>query len=75
LFGLLGTVSGMVQVFDVIAVTGSSDAKAMAGGIFKATLPTMSGLFLAVSALYFHYLLTQRAKAIQLRARELADEC
>jgi biopolymer transport protein ExbB len=63
LLGLLGTVSGMVAVFDVIAVTGNSDAKAMADGIFKATIPTMSGLLLALSALYFHYLLLAKAQA------------
>jgi len=69
LFGLLGTVSGMVSVFDVIALTGSSDAKAMAAGIFKATLPTMAGLFLALSALYFHYLLLQKSKSLQALAQ------
>ena len=57
LLGLLGTVTGMIAVFDSIAMTGNSDAKAMASGIFQATLPTMSGLVLAISALYFsHYL-------------------
>jgi biopolymer transport protein ExbB len=38
--GLLGTVTGMVEVFDVMAVTGSGNARAMAAGISKATLPT-----------------------------------
>ncbi len=74
LFGLLGTVTGMVSVFDVIAVTGTSDAKAMASGIFKATLPTMTGLFLAVTALYFQYLLVQKAeKNTQLFKRYLSE--
>ena len=71
LLGLLGTVTGMMAVFDVIAVTGTSDAKAMAGGIFQATLPTMCGLFLALSALYFHYLLVRQAEKIQLQAQEM----
>lgn len=59
LLGLLGTVSGMVTVFDVIAVTGNSDAKAMSAGIYKATLPTMVGLCLALSALYFSHSIKQ----------------
>ena len=42
LFGLLGTVTGMVEVFDVMAITGSSNASAMAAVISNATLPTMS---------------------------------
>ncbi len=44
LLGLLGTVTGMVFVFDVMAVTGSSNARLMAEGISRATLPTMAGL-------------------------------
>ena len=59
LLGLLGTVSGMVTVFDVIAVTGNSNARAMSSGIYKATLPTMVGLCLALSALYFSHNIKQ----------------
>ena len=59
LLGLLGTVSGMVTVFDVIAITGNSDARAMSEGIYKATLPTMVGLCLALSALYFSHSIKQ----------------
>lgn len=61
LLGLLGTVSGMVTVFDVIAVTGNSNARAMSAGIYKATLPTMVGLCLALSALYFSHSIKQLA--------------
>ena len=48
LLGLLGTVTGMVEVFDVMAITGSSNARAMAAGISKATLPTMAGMVLSL---------------------------
>lgn len=53
LLGLLGTVTGMVQVFDVMAVTGSSNARLMAAGISKATIPTMAGLVASLSGLIF----------------------
>ena len=53
LLGLLGTVTGMVEVFDVMAVTGSGNARAMAAGISKATLPTMAGMVVALSGLFF----------------------
>lgn len=53
LLGLLGTVTGMISVFDVIAVTGTSDAKAMARGVYRATIPTMAGLVVAISGIYF----------------------
>ena len=62
LMGLLGTVTGMISVFDTIAITGSSDAKAMADGIYRATLPTMAGLMLALSAMYFSHHLQQKAQ-------------
>ncbi len=53
LLGLLGTVTGMVQVFDVMAVMGTGNARAMAAGVSKATLPTMAGMVVALSGLYF----------------------
>ena len=51
LLGLLGTVTGMVQVFDLMALTGSSDAKAMSAGVSKATIPTMAGMVVSISGL------------------------
>ncbi|CAI8425574.1 MAG: biopolymer transport protein ExbB [Parasphingorhabdus sp.] len=52
LFGLLGTVTGMITVFDVMAFTGGGDAKAMAGGVSQATVPTMSGMVAALSGVF-----------------------
>ena len=49
LFGLLGTVTGMIEVFQVMAFTGGGDARSMAGGVSKATLPTMAGMTTALS--------------------------
>jgi len=51
LLGLLGTVTGMIEVFDVMAVAGNSNARAMAGGVSKATIPTMAGMVAALSGL------------------------
>jgi biopolymer transport protein ExbB len=51
LLGLLGTVTGMIEVFDVMAVAGSGNARAMAAGVSKATLPTMAGMVAAISGL------------------------
>ncbi len=53
LLGLLGTVTGMISVFDVMAVTGTGDARAMASGISKATIPTMAGMVVSLIGLYF----------------------
>jgi len=53
LLGLLGTVWGMIQVFDVLALTGSGNPRLMAAGISQATIPTMAGMVVAISGLYF----------------------
>ncbi len=64
LLGLLGTVVGMVQVFDVLAITGTGSPRAMASGISKATIPTMAGMVAALSGLYFSALLEKRATQV-----------
>jgi len=53
MFGLLGTVTGMIEVFDVMALTGGSNARGMASGVSKATLPTMAGMVAALSGMLF----------------------
>ena len=52
LFGLCGTVKGMIEVFQVMAFSGGGDARAMAGGVSKATLPTMAGMVVALSGVF-----------------------
>ena len=72
LFGLLGTVTGMVEVFDVMALTGASNARAMASGVSKATIPTMAGMVAAISGLYLSSMLEKMAKReVQRTADEL----
>lgn len=62
LMGLLGTVTGMIAVFDVMAETGTGNARLMASGISMATIPTMSGMVAALSGLYFGSLLESKVK-------------
>jgi biopolymer transport protein ExbB len=61
LMGLLGTVTGMIEVFSVLAATGGGDAKQMAGGVSKATIPTMAGMVAALSGLFANTYLTRIA--------------
>jgi biopolymer transport protein ExbB len=51
LLGLLGTVTGMIEVFDVMAIAGGGNPRAMAAGVSKATIPTMAGMVAALSGL------------------------
>lgn len=60
LLGLLGTVTGMIHVFDVMAVTGTGNARAMASAISRATIPTMAGMVIAIAGLYVNRLLEQQ---------------
>jgi biopolymer transport protein ExbB len=61
MLGLLGTVTGMIEVFDVMAIAGGGNVRGMAGGISKATLPTMAGMVAALSGLIFSVQLERRA--------------
>lgn len=60
LLGLLGTVTGMIEVFQVITSTGASNARLMASGISKATIPTMTGLAVSLSGIFFINVLERR---------------
>ena len=50
LLGLLGTVTGMISVFDSMATQGGN-ARSMAAGVSMATIPTMSGMIASLSGL------------------------
>lgn len=52
LLGLIGTVTGMIEVFFIMSVSGGGDAKSMAGGVSKATIPTMAGMVGAISGIF-----------------------
>ena len=60
LLGLLGTITGMMELFQTLSVTGSTSARALSGGIARATLPTLGGLLIALSGYYFITLFDHR---------------
>jgi biopolymer transport protein ExbB len=70
LLGLLGTVTGMISVFDVMTYSGSGNARAMAAGVSMATVPTMAGMVAALSGVYFGTWLDHKAST---ETDELAD--
>ena len=65
LLGLLGTVTGMISIFDVLNVFGTGNIQGMADGISRALLPTIAGLVTALAGLYFSTDLDRRVR-IQL---------
>jgi biopolymer transport protein ExbB len=70
LLGLLGTVTGMIAVFDVMTYSGGGNARAMAGGVSMATVPTMAGMVAALSGVYFGTWLEHKA---QVETEKLED--
>jgi biopolymer transport protein ExbB len=70
LLGLLGTVSGMLDVFDAMAARGSADARSMANGVSEAMICTLSGLAVSITGLYPVYYFQRKARA---ETERLAD--
>ena len=70
LLGLMGTVTGMITVFDVMTYAGGGNARAMAGGVSMATVPTMAGMVAALSGVYFGTWLEHKT---QTEAEQLED--
>ncbi|MDE7315456.1 MAG: MotA/TolQ/ExbB proton channel family protein [Mucispirillum sp.] len=64
LLGLLGTVLGMIKIFDVIALQGTGNAEALSSGIAEALLTTAAGLVVAIPAQIFYFIAKARADAI-----------
>ena len=64
LLGLLGTVTGMMNTFNVIAVFGTGNARGMASGISEALITTQCGLLVAIPGLFMSAFLSRRADRI-----------
>ncbi len=70
MLGLLGTVTGMIEVFDVMAIAGSGNTRAMASGVSKATIPTMAGMVAAISGMM---LIVQIERFVDHETERVAD--
>jgi biopolymer transport protein ExbB len=72
LIGLLGTVLGMVTVFDAISSEGLGNAQVLSAGISEALVTTITGLIVGIPALAFHSFLSKRVDSIAIEIQELA---
>ncbi len=69
LLGLIGTVSGMLEVFDSMALRGSADARTMASGVSHAMICTLTGLAVSITGLYpVHYFESRARRQTELLA-------
>jgi biopolymer transport protein ExbB len=71
LLGLMGTVTGMIEVFDVMAISGSGNARSMASGVSRATIPTMAGMVGALSGVF---LVTALTRKVETEVEALEDD-
>lgn len=62
--GLLGTVTGMIQVFQQITVYGAGDPTIMAGGISQALMTTVLGIVVAIPTIFMHTVVKSRSDNI-----------
>lgn len=70
MLGLLGTVIGMIASFEIIAETGTGDAREVAGGIFQALVTTAAGLMVGITAIAAHSYLRRKAEALEIELQE-----
>ncbi|WP_221073910.1 MotA/TolQ/ExbB proton channel family protein [Agarivorans aestuarii] len=71
MLGLLGTVTGMIVVFDTMASQGNADPRLMAAGIARATLPTMAGMVAALTSMFIYSRLSRLSQRKQLHLEKL----
>ncbi len=64
LLGLLGTVTGMINTFNLITLFGTGDARVLSSGISEALVTTEFGLIVAIPSLLVHAVLSRRIKTI-----------
>ena len=74
LLGLLGTVWGMIKVFNVISTGGMGQADKLAGGIAEALITTAAGLAVAIPTLVFHNIFSERADRLILKMEKSSME-
>lgn len=72
--GLLGTVIGMIHVFQLIAVEGSGGTKYLSGGIAEALVATASGLLIAIVSLIFYHIFQKKAESIGLEIEKHSNK-
>lgn len=74
LLGLLGTVFGMITIFDVIALQGAGHAQELSAGIAEALITTASGLCVAIPTQIFYHIVHAKAESIGRQLEESSSK-
>lgn len=72
LLGLLGTVIGMIKVFNEILLQGTGNANVLAGGISEALITTAAGLVVAIPSLALHRFFQRRIDTLVVEMEQEA---
>jgi biopolymer transport protein ExbB len=72
MLGLLGTVLGMIESFDLIAKTGTGDARVVAAGIFQALVTTAAGLMVGIPTIAFYSFFRRRTEVLVIELEEVS---
>ena len=72
LMGLLGTVSGIINTFKMITVSGAGDVNSLSGGISEALITTKYGLIVAIPSLLLHAFLSRKARGVVAQMEKAA---
>lgn len=73
LLGLLGTVTGLIQAFHNISITGSGGPAVISAGIAEALLTTAFGLLIGIPTLFFYNYFTKKSNELAMGLDSLAD--
>ena len=73
LLGILGTVVGLIDVFDQLFAAGQTDAQLLAGGISTALITTAAGLSVAIPALICHRALLRHVDALLIEMEAVSN--
>ena len=73
LLGILGTVVGLIDVFDQLFAAGQTDAQLLAGGISTALITTAAGLSVAIPALICHRALLRHVDALLIEIEAVSN--
>ena len=74
MLGLLGTVSGMIEAFDVLSVTGGTDPQQLSGAISEALITTATGLSIAIPALAFFFFFRNKLSGLVADCHSSGEE-
>ncbi|RAP33553.1 hypothetical protein DID75_01950 [Candidatus Marinamargulisbacteria bacterium SCGC AG-410-N11] len=71
ILGLLGTVLGLIDIFNVISGGGIGNTQALSSGIAEALISTVSGLAIAIPLIFVHHFLSHKVNTFTMQMEHL----